>query len=156
MISKIFLLVISLSFLTNLKAQKYSLGDELTPVSSEFKLIGISSKTGVHSYKYIKPLYERMFERAIGEITIGVKEGHIVSTLYNLIPETDDIGVPSSIIETIQRGVPFPLTLVDGTYGINIDKESISISRAKNAMTYGKDRIMFYSTIKYSLLLNGK
>jgi hypothetical protein len=142
-------------FITNLaKAQRFDLGDQLTPSSSKFKLIGTSSATGVHSYRYIYPISEYMFGRKIGDIVIGLKNGVIVTTIYNLIPDAGDIGVPSQIISLIQSALPYPLALINEVYGINIDNTSISISRTKNAMTFGKDRIMYFSSVKRSLLLN--
>lgn len=141
--------------LINVYSQKHSLGDKLNPSPSEFKLLGISSKTGVANYKYIKPITDKMFfGREIGDIIIGVKDGHIASTIYNLIPLPNDEGVPSSIIDLIQSSLPYPMKNVNGTWGINIDNNTISLMRANNAITFGKDRIIFNSSVKYSLLLN--
>jgi len=142
-------------FITNLaNAQRFDLGDQLTPSSSKFKSIGISSATGVHSYRYIYPISENMFGRKIGDIVVGLKNGVVVTTIYNLVPLAGDIGVPAPIISLIQSALPYPLALINEVYGINIDNTSISISRTKNAMTFGKDRIMYFSSVKRSLLLN--
>jgi hypothetical protein len=78
----------------------------------------------------------------------------VVTTVYNLIPLKGDVGVPSSIIDLIQSALPYPLGLVGDVYGVNIDNESISISRSKNAITFYKDRIMYFSSVKKSLLNN--
>jgi uncharacterized protein YrrD len=43
---------------------------------------------------------------------------------------------------------------MNGTWGINIDNNTISFMRANNAITFGKDRIIFNSTVKYSILSN--
>ena len=147
--------LITALLITNLvNAQRFDLGDRLTPSAKEFKLIGISSTTGVKSYNYILPISDYMFGRKIGEIIIGVKNGHIVTTIYNLIPNSGDIGVPQSIIDLIQSGLPYPLAPFGEGYGINIDNTSISISRSKNALTSWKDRIMYFSSVKKSLLNN--
>lgn len=137
-----------------LKAQRFDLGDQLTPKSSEFKLLGISSTTGVRTYKYIKPISDKMFDREIDEIVVGIKNGVIVTTIYNLIPKYSDSGVPSSIIDLIQSNLPYPLSRIGEGYGINIDNTSISITRSKNTLTSWKDRIMFFSSVKRSLLIN--
>lgn len=150
---KLLFFSIALLLTTFVNAQKYLLGDPLTPTSYEFKLIGISSLTGVKTYKYIRPINDYMFGRRIGDIIVGVKSGHIATTIYNLIPEKNDIGVPSSIIDVFQSQLPFPLKLIDGVYGINIDNTSMSISRSKNAMTFWMDRIMYFSSVKNSLLI---
>jgi hypothetical protein len=93
-----------------------------------------------------------MFEREIGDIIIGVKDGHVASTIYNLVPLPNDVGVPKSIIDLIQANLPYPMKNINGTWGINIDNNTISFMRANNAITFGKDRIIFNSSVRYSLL----
>ena len=151
--SKLILFIILCLSLIKINAQKYYLGDPIVISSNEFKLVGISSKTGVSNYRYIKPIYDKMFEREIGDIIVGVKEGHIASTIYNLVPLPNDIGVPSSIIDLIQANSPYPMKNINGVWGMNIDKNTISFMRANNAITFGKDRIIFNSSVRYSLLI---
>lgn len=154
MINKI-LLVIILSFgFTQSIAQKFFLGESISINSNEFKLLGISSKTGVANYRYTKPIYDKMFEREIGDIIIGVKNGHVASTIYNLVPLPNDVGVPNSIIDLIQANLPYPMKNINGTWGINIDNNTMSFMRANNAITFGKDRIVFNSSVRFSLLKN--
>jgi len=153
MINKI-LLIITLSFgFTQSIAQKFFLGESISINSKEFKLLGISSKTGVANYRYTKPIYDKMFEREIGDIIIGVKDGHIASTIYNLVPLSTDTGVPNSIIDLIQANLPYPMKNINGTWGINIDNNTMSFMRANNAITFGKDRIIFNSSVRFSLLI---
>jgi hypothetical protein len=153
MINKI-LLVITLSFgFTQTAAQKFFLGETISINSSEFKLLGISSKTGVANYRYTKPIYDKMFEREIGDIIIGIKDGHVASTIYNLVPLPNDVGVPNSIIDLIQANLPYPMKNINGTWGMNIDNNTISFMRANNAITFGKDRIIFNSSVRYSVLI---
>ena len=147
------LLIICLGF-QKLNAQKYYLGESISINSSEFKLVGNSSKTGVSNYRYVKPIHDKMFEREIGDIIIGVKDGHVASTIYNLVPLPNDVGVPNSIIDLIQANLPYPMKNINGSWGINIDNNTISFMRANNAITFGKDRIVFNSSVKYSLLIN--
>lgn len=134
------------------KSQNFSLGDAIKPSNTEFELIGISSRTGVSAYRYKKHVSDRFFGRVLGDIVIGVKDGHIAQTIYLMIPEISDIGVPHEIINLIQAALPFPLAYVNGMYGVNIDNYSISLSRVNNAMTLNKDRIMYFSSIKNSIL----
>lgn len=151
---KHYLFIIALLFTNFVNAQRYDLGDNFSPNSREFKLIGISSATGVKTYKYIRPITDYMFGRKIGDIIIGEKYGRVVTTVYNLIPLKGDVGVPQSIVNLVQSALPFPLALVGDVYGVNIDNESISLSRSKNAMTFYNDRIMYFSSIKKRLLNN--
>lgn len=151
--NKIILFISLLTFSFSSFAQKYYLGDDLTATTDKFKLLGISSQTNVYSYQYIGEFTDKYFYgRQIGDIIVGIKNGKIVTTIYNLIPEKDDVGVPSIIIELIQKTLPFPLANRNGVYGANIDNTSISISRTNNVMTFNKDRIMFFTSIKQSIL----
>ena len=131
----------------------FNLGDALITDVKNFKLLGISSQTSVFSYQYIGNLSNQYYYgRKIGDIIIGVKNGKIVTTIYNLVPEINDVDVPSEILELIQKALPFPLAHINGAYGVNIDNTSISISRTNNVMTFNKDRIMFFTSVKQSVL----
>ena len=144
----LFLLVSIHSF-----SQQFSLGDRLNPNTTQFKLLGISSATGVSTYKYVGAITDKyFFNRRVGEIIVGIKNGVIVTTIYNLIPENGDNGVPQSTLDLVQSALPFPLAYKDGVYGVNIDNMTISLSRSNNPLTFHKDRIMFFSSVKNSLL----
>jgi hypothetical protein len=143
----LFLLVSAHSF-----SQKYYLGDRLSPSTTKFKLLAISSMTGVSTYQYIGAKTDTYYNRRIGDILVGIKNGIIVTTIYNLIPEKNDVGVPKSIIDLVQSALPYPLSYVNGTYGVNIDNESITISRSTNVLTFNKDRIFFMNSVKNSIL----
>ncbi len=140
------------SIITTGYSQNYSLGESLYPSKSEFELIGISSKTGVSAYRYKKQVSERFYGRKLGDIIVGIKDGHIAQTIYLMIPESGDVGVPQEILNLIQAVLPFPLAYVNGIYGVNIDNYSITISRTNNSLTFNKDRIMYFSSIKQSIL----
>lgn len=133
-------------------SQNYSLGESLNPIPSQFELLGISSKTGVATYRYKKPISARFYGRQLSDIVVGVKDGYIAHTIYLMIPENGDIGVPKEILNLIQAVLPFPLSYINGIYGINIDNYSITISRSNNSLTFNQDRIMYFSSIKYSIL----
>jgi hypothetical protein len=144
----LFLLVSVSSF-----SQKFFLGDQLAPKSTQFKLLGISSATGVRTYKYIGTITDTYYyNRKIGEIIVGFKNGIIVTTIYNLIPEKGDVGVPQSTLDLVQNGLPYPLAYRNGLYGANIDNTSFTLSRSNNELTFYKDRIMFFTSVKNSLL----
>ncbi len=132
--------------------QKFYLGNYISPTPNEFELLGISSKTGVSTYKYKKPIYDSYFDRKIGDIIIGIKNERIVSTIYNVIPRANDIGVPQEILDLVQKTLPYPMAEKDGTWGVNIDNETVSIARLSNTLTFHKDRIMFINSIKQSIL----
>ena len=148
-------IIIALLLLVSVSSfsQKFFLGDRLTPKATQFKLLGISSATGVHTYKYIGAIKNTYYyNRKIGEIIVGFKNGIIVTTIYNLIPEPGDKGVPQSTLDLVQSAIPFPLAYRSGLYGANIDNTSITLSRSNNELTFHKDRIMFFTSVKNSLL----
>ena len=145
------LLLVSISSFS----QKFFLGDRLSPKSTQFKLLGISSATSVHTYKYIGAITNTYYyNRKIGEIIVGFKNGIVVTTIYNLIPEPGDIGGPQSTLDLVQSAIAFPLAYRNGLYGANIDNTSITLSRSNNELTFHKDRIMFFTSVRNSLLRN--
>lgn len=151
--SKSIILAILLFVTMQSFSQKFYLGDRLTTKSSQFKLLGISSTTGVSTYKYIGAITDKyFFNRRVGEIIVGLKNGIVVTTIYNLIPENGDVGVPQKTLELIVNSLPFPLSYKDGIYGVCIDNTNITLSRTKNALTFNLDRIMFFTSIKNSIL----
>jgi hypothetical protein len=137
----------------NSSSSKFYLGEELNPNTQNFRLLGISSETNVSTYQYIGEITDKYFYgRKIDDIVVGIKNGKIATTIYNLIPQEDDIGVPDAIVELINKSLPFPLSYRNGAYGVNVDDMSVSLSRTNNAMTFNKDRIMFLTTVKHSIL----
>jgi hypothetical protein len=138
------------------EAQKFYLGNYLMPTDNEFEYLGTSSKTGVSTFRYKREAYDMLFGRKIADIVVGVRNNYIASTIYNLIPNPADVGIPDDLKNIIQNSFPYPFKELNGIYGLNIDNESISFSRTKNAITFWKDRIMFVTTIKQSILENSK
>ena len=133
-------------------AQRFNLGESLNPNSTDFEFIGVTSSTGVSNYRYKKQATDLFFDRRIGDIVVGVRDGKITLTIYNLIPKPGDVGVPQELLKLVQQNIPFPFKEFDGAYGLHIDNETITILRACNPITFNKDRIMFMNTIKHSIL----
>ena len=150
----IFLFLVGTSL--SLSAQRFDLGNSLNPKQPDFEYLGTSSATGVSTYKYKKPKTEKFFNRNIGDIIVGVRNGKIVTTIYNLIPNKDDIGVPADIITLVQANLPYQFKEVNGVYGLNIDNETISIARVRSPLTFNQDRIMFMNSMKQSILESTK
>lgn len=151
--STLFLLVTF--FTLNLFSQQYNLGEQLTPKSSEFQLMGISSSTSVKTYKYIGPIKgQYFFNRKIGDVIVGIKNGIIVTTFYNLVPEKGDVGVPKSTLDLVNANLPYPLAKRNSMYGANIDNITFTLSRENSPLTFNKDRIVFFTSVKNSFLRN--
>lgn len=145
-------LLLSLFFIFTSSAQKFYLGNYLTPTNNEFEYLGTSSKTGVSTYRYKKSIYDQLFGREIGEIIVGVRDNRIATTIYNLIPKSNDIGIPQEMKQKIQAEFPYSFKEVNGVFGLNIDNETISFARVSNSLTFGKDRIMFMTSVRNSIL----
>jgi hypothetical protein len=153
--NKILLILLICLFSFKGYSQKFYLGDKLYPTAKKFKLLGISTQTKLATYKYIGPITDKYFyNRKVGEIIVGVKNNIIVTTIYNLIPENKDIGVPISTLDLIESVLTFPLTYKNGIYAVSIDNVNISISRTKNQLTFYNDRIMIFTSVKNSILKN--
>ena len=151
--TKAIILILLLVIASRSFSQRFDLGEKLSPNSTDFKFLGTSSSTGVSTYQYIGSLTDKyFFGRKIGDVIIGIKSGIIVTTIYDIIPEPGDVGVPKSIIDLIESNLPYPLAKVNGVYGVNIDNTTISLSRSNNVMTFHKDRIMILTSVKNSLL----
>lgn len=147
------LMIFAMVCLTHiLFAQRFYLGEPLRPNSTDFEFIGITSSTGVSNYRYKKQSTDLFFGRRIDDIVVGVRDGRIVLTIYNLIPKPGDVGVPRDLIELVQENIPFLFKEFDGAFGLHIDNETITISRACNPITFNKDRIMFMNSVKHSIL----
>ncbi|MGZ3860293.1 MAG: hypothetical protein ACXVMS_12210 [Flavisolibacter sp.] len=133
-------------------SQQFYLGEKLNPNTKNSNLIGISSQTNGSKYLYVGEFTDKFFYgRQFGDIIAGIKSAKIVTTVYNLIPETGAVGVPNTIIELIQKALPFPLAYKNGVFGVNINNTTISVSRTNNTLTLNKDRILIFTSVKQCL-----
>ena len=115
--------------------------------------MGISSSTNVYTYKYIGTITDTYFyNRRVGDIIVGIKNGVVVTTIYNLIPENSDEGVPQSTLDLVESAIGFKLTNRNNFYSAKVDNTNFTISRSNNELTFYKDRIMFFTSVKNSLL----
>ncbi|HSD06244.1 hypothetical protein [Flavobacterium sp.] len=151
---KIFIFSIVFLFSANSFSQKFEIGKRLIP-DKQFKLLDFSPMTRVLTYQYIGPKESHLYNRKLGEILIGIQNGIIVTIVYNLIPEKEDEGVPNTTLESIQKKMSQPLIQFRyGCYAANIGNKTISLRRRYNSpLSLNKDRIMFFTTIKYSILM---
>ena len=149
---KLILLIAITSISFNSFSQKYVVGEALSPNSSELELFSTSS-IGIKSYRYKKHINNRMNGRVVGDIVVGIKDGIVVRTIYLIIPQNGDLGVPKDILNKVQEVLPFPLGYHNGTYGANIDNFTIMLSRDNSAITFNKDRIIYLMSIKKESLI---
>ncbi len=143
---------ISLKDKSTIIERGFYLGQVYSPPYQEFELISIAKGTNIYTYKYRGNSSQTMFDRKIGGFMMRLKGNKIVTMIYDLIPESKDKDVPNEILDAVQSSLAYPLAYRDGIYGVNIDSASISISRTNNAMTFNRDRIMYLTSIKSSIL----
>ncbi len=129
------------------------LGQIYNPPYQEFEIISIAKETNIYTYKYRGSTPQSIFNRRIGDFMIRLKGNQIITIIYDLIPgKPRDKDVAESILDAVQSSLSFPLAYSKGVYGVNIDSASISISRTNNPMTLNQDRIMYFTSIKGSIL----
>lgn len=134
-------------------SQRFELFDKLIPAKNKFKLIGISSETMVHTYKYIGVITDNnMFERKVDGIIVGLKNNVVVTVVYNLVPEKYDDGIPQETVDLLQNTLEFPLSKLSDYYAVKIDNDNITLSRVNSVLTDRKDRIMFFKSVQHRFL----
>lgn len=136
-------------------SQNFKFMGKLNPTKSNFELLGISKATGVASYKYIGPkTLENYLYLRVADVIVGLKNGVIVTIIYNLYPEKNEDGIPKSSIELMKEAFStLTFRFQKGMYIANTKNESIALSRTNNSLTFHKDRIMFMISTKHSLLI---
>jgi hypothetical protein len=119
---KSIILLLVLIFSINSFSQKFKLGSRITPNISQFKLLDFSPSTGVHTYQYIGILKEKyLFNHKIGEITVGLKKGVVVTTVYFLIPKKGENDISESIVKLIRKSLSIPLVpLPHNKFAVNV------------------------------------
>lgn len=137
---------------SNILKNGFYLGQEFSPSYRDFELTSIDKEKNIYTYKFIGISKGRIFDRSIADVILRLKGDRIVTIIYDLIPNSNDIGTPLNIVDNIQSSLTVQLANRGGVYGVSVDSMSMSISRTNNPMTFNKDRIMYVKGIKSSLL----
>lgn len=145
------LLIIS----TQTFAQKFQLGTRVQPNTQLFTQLDYSPSMKVHTYKYVGEIANKyLFDRRVGEILIGVKNGVVVTLIYNLIPNKGEHKVSKSTLKLIKDKWKVGLhPIPHDMYVMTTGNKLISLELTNNEMTFGQARIVYYTTIKYSILM---
>jgi len=131
------------------------LGDRIIPSISQFKLLDFSPSTRVYTYQYIGVLKDKyLFDHKIGEITVGLKKGVVVTTVYFLIPKKGERDISKATLKLIEKRLSVPLVEIPNQqYAVNIGDTFISLRLRTNSFTFDKFRMVYLTTIKYSILM---
>lgn len=150
----IIILLVSL-FSIHSYSQKFLLGSRITPNTSQFKLLDFSPSTGVYTYQFIGVLKDKyLFDHRIGEITVGLKKGVLVTRVYFLIPKKGEKDISNSTVKLIEKSLAKPLVrLPHNKFAVNVGDTLISLNLVNNSFTFDKYRMVYLTTIKYSILM---
>lgn len=145
------LLIIS----TQTFAQKFELGTRVQPNTQLFTQLDYSPSMKVHTYKYVGEIANKyLFDRRVGEIIIGVKNGVVVTLIFNLIPNKGEHKVSKSTLKLIKDKWKVGLhPIPHDKYVMTTCNKQVSLELTNNEMTFGQARIVYYTTIKYSILM---
>lgn len=148
-------LFLILLFSTYTFSQQFNIGDKVQIKSQHFKLLDYSPSMKVHTYQYIGPLTDNfMFRRRVGEVLVGIKNGVVVSKIYNLKLNTDEHRIEKSTLKRVNNAVGKELLFVPhNSYAITKGNTFISLKICNTPLTFDQPRMVYLTTIKYSILM---
>jgi hypothetical protein len=146
----LFLLFSAYSF-----GQQFQIGDRVVVKSKDLKLLDYSPSMKVFTYHFVGKLKENyMFDRRVGEILIGVKNGVVVTTIYNLKLNTDEHRIEKSTLKRVNKAIGKELLFVPhNSFAITKGNTFVSLKICNTPLTFDQPRMVYLNTIKYSILM---
>lgn len=150
-----FVLLVVLLFSTLIYSQQFHIGDRVYPKSKQFKLMDYSPSMKVHTYQYVGKIKDKyLFDRRVGEILIGLKNGVVVTTIYNLKLNTDEHRIANSTLKKVNKAVGKELLFVPhNSFAITKGNTFVSLKICNTPLTFYQPRLVYLTTIKYSILM---
>jgi sporulation protein YlmC with PRC-barrel domain len=135
--------------------QQFQIGDRVNPKSKQFKLLDYSPSMKVYTYQYVGKIKEKyLFKRKVADVIVGVKNGVVVTTIYNLKLNTDEHRIANSILKKVNKVVGKELSLVPhNSYAITKGNTFVSLKICNTPLTFDQPRLVYLTTIKYSILM---
>ncbi len=135
--------------------QQFQIGDRVDTKSKQFKLLDYSPSMKLHTYQYVGKLKNKyLFDRRIGEILIGIKNGVVVSTIYNLKLNIDEHRIEKSTLKRVNKVVGKELLFVPhNSFAITKGNTFVSLKICNTPLTFDQPRLVYLTTIKYSILI---
>ncbi len=135
--------------------QQFQIGDRVDPKSIQFKLLDYSPSMKVHTYQYVGKLKDDyLFDRIVAEILIGLKNGVVVTTIYNLKLNNNEHKIENSILKRVNKAVGKELLFVShNSFAITKGNTFVSLKICNTPLTFDKPRMVYLTTIKYSILM---
>ena len=147
--------ILFLLFSTYSFGQQFQIGDRVNPKSKQFKLLDYSPSMKVFTYQYVGKIKEKyLFDRRVGEILIGLKNGVVVTTIYNLKLNTDEHRIEKSTLKRVYKAVGKELLFVPhNSFAITKGNTFVSLKICNTTLTFDQPRLVYLTTIKYSILM---
>lgn len=135
--------------------QQFQIGDRVDPKSKQFKLLDYSPSMKVYTYQYVDKIKDKyLFDRKVGEILIGVKNGVVVTTIYNLKLNTDEHRIEKSTLKRVNKAIGKELLFVPhNSFAITKGNTFVSLKICNTPLTFDQPRMVYLSTIKFSILM---
>jgi hypothetical protein len=150
-----FVLLVVLFFSASIYSQQFQIGDRVAVKSKDFKLLDYSPSMKVFTYQYVGKLKDKyLFDRRVCEILIGLKNGVVVTTIYNLKLNNDEHRIEKSTLKRVNKAVGKELLFVPhDSYAITTGNTFISLRICNTTLTFDQSRMVYLTTIKYSILM---
>jgi hypothetical protein len=150
-----FLRLVVLLFSASIYSQQFQIGDRVAVKSKDYKLLDYSPSMKVYTYQYVGKLKDNyLFDRRVGEIIIGVKNGVVVTTIYNLKLIDGEHRIENSILKMANKAVGKELLFVPhDSYSITKGNTFVSLRICNTPLTFDQPRMVYLTTIKYSILM---
>jgi hypothetical protein len=147
--------ILFLLFSTYSFGQQFQIGDRVVVKSKDLKLLDYSPSMKVFTYHFVGKLKENyMFDRRVGEILIGVKNGVVVTTIYNLKLNTDEHRIKKSTLKRVNKAIGKELLFVPhNSFAITKGNTFVSLKICNTPLTFDQPRMVYLTTIKYSILM---
>lgn len=144
-----------LLFSTYAFSQQFQIGDKVQIKSQHFKFLDFSPSMKVHTYQYIGPLINIfMFQRRVGEVLVGVKNGVVVTTIYNLKLNIDEHRIPNSTLKRVNNAIGKELLFISyNSFAVTKENSFISLKICNTPLTFNQPRIVYLTSVKYSILM---
>lgn len=148
-------ILLFLLFSTHSFSQQFQIGDKVQVKTQLYKLLDYSPSMKVHTYQYVGKIKDKyLFNRRVGEIFIGLKNGVVVTTIYNLKLNTDEHRIEKSTLKRVNKAVGRELLFVPhNSYAITKGNTFTSLKICNTPLTFDQPRLVYLTTIKYSILM---
>jgi len=135
--------------------QQFQIGDRVDPKSKQFRLLDYSPSMKVYTYQFVGKIESKyLFDRKVGEIIIGIKNGVVVTTIYNLKLNTDEHRIEKSTLKRVNKAIGKELLFVPhDSYAITKGNTFVSLKICNTPLTFDQPRMVYLNTIKYSILM---